>query len=338
MVSYKTIECKKFKDFLEVITPWSSPYKLSNFVFRGLSDENYQLLPNSFRDKTHANIKNIARVDINDKHKFAKAMRAVGYGNIGIQHASMEFHILRRFYRKANSHGLYVPRSKFMSHAMEKEFVGLEALMRLYGYDTWLDRDFVEIASLAQHYGLPTRLIDWSYNPYTAAFFASNNIKKKADGKISLWMMDFTKLADVFDSNHSDIKIYNPHYQWNDNARSQFGLFTYKALNFNKETRGILNEFYTEITESGTIPKDDKFTPLYTSYETFDESVARLLKSYNLLKVREIKDEVMVKITLPHSEVDKLNKSLRAINISESSIFPGYSGVVSDMINKNSIL
>ncbi|WP_220457364.1 hypothetical protein, partial [Serratia sp. ME43] len=88
----------------------------------------------------------------------------------------------------------------------------------------------------------------------------------------------------------------------------------------------------------GTIPKDDKFIPLYTSYETFDESVARLLKAYNLLKVREIKDEVMVKITLPHSEVDKLNKSLRAINISESSIFPGYSGVVSDMINKNSIL
>lgn len=337
MVSYKIIECKTYKDFLNVITPWNSEYNLADFVFRGLSDETYELLPNSFRDKTHKNLQQIARLSINKNHKYSKAMEIIGFGNLGAQHASLEFHILRRFYRKANAHGLYVPRSKFMSHSMEKDFVSLEPLLRLYGYETWLERDLLEIASLAQHHGLPTRLIDWSYNPYTAAFFASNNIKAKKDGKISLWMMNSTILANVFDSNFSDVKIYNPHYQWNDNARSQFGLFTCKSIAFNKETTALHSELFAKTIEGNKVPSDEKFKFLFSDYETFDESVSRLVSMYNTLKKDEIKEDVLIKITLPHSQVNSLNKSLRSINISEGSIFPGYTGIVNDLMNKNSI-
>nr|WP_308471801.1 FRG domain-containing protein [Pectobacterium brasiliense] len=264
-------------------------------------------------------------------------MKKIGYGNIATHHASLEFHVLRRFYKKANAHGLYVPRSKFMSHAMEKDYISFEALMRLYGYETWLERDLLEIASLAQHYGLPTRLIDWSYNPYTAAFFASNSSSLKKTGKISLWMMNARVLSDVFDSNFSDVKIYNPHYQWNDNARSQFGLFTHKIISINKDVTALQNELYTEIINNDAIPEDNKYDQLYTEYETFDESVSRLINEYNAKMKISVKRDSLIKITLPYSEVNNLNKNLRNINISECSIYPGYSGIVSDLMNKNSI-
>ncbi|WP_072066062.1 FRG domain-containing protein [Erwinia piriflorinigrans] len=57
-------------------------------------------------------------------------------------------------------------------------------------FTEWLHRDFLEIAALAQHDGIPSRPIDWSYNPYTAAFFASNSKRKyKKDEEISIWLL-----------------------------------------------------------------------------------------------------------------------------------------------------
>jgi len=338
-VTYKIIACSKAKEFLNKITPWNSDIDLSSFVFRGHSDDDYLLLPNAFRDSTHKEIQGIARVYAAKNFKYYKAVDKIGYGSLASQHANFEFNVLRRFYKKSNAHGLYVPRSKVMSHSMEKDYISLVPLLRLYGYETWIDRDFLEIASLAQHYGLPTRLIDWTYNPYTASFFASNKGKKKKGGRISLWMINVSVLADVFDSKLSDVKIYNPLYQWNENAKSQFGLFTYKTVQINKETRALESELYEEMMSNGLIvPDNDKYKPIFTEYETLDQSISRLIDSYNTLKkiTVSVKD-VLVKITLPHTEIDELNKLLRKINISEGSIFPGYAGIANDIMHKNSV-
>lgn len=326
----KLIECSTAKELLDELTPWNTSLKLNEYVFRGHSNDSYMLLPNSFRNKS-GDLDPISRIRVSEKYKFYNETNKIGFGSLEVHQASKEFSILRKFYRASNSHGLYVPRSKFMSHAMERSHVPIEPMLRLYGYSEWLHRDFLEIAALAQHYGLPTRLIDWSYNPYTAAFFASNSKRKyKKDEKISIWLLNYKVLSDLFEPKTSDIKIYNPHYQWNDNARSQFGLFTYREFRYTKDYRNDQVELMNVIADTGIIPTDPKYQYLLTNYETLDNSIERIVKSHNDLKSDKslVRDDVLVKITLPASKAKELNLNLRKLNITEASIFPGYNGVV----------
>jgi len=54
------------------------------------------------------------------------------------------------------------------------------------------DLDEFEIDALSQHYGAPTRLLDWSLSPYIAAFFAyfdSLRFRQKETREIAIWAL-----------------------------------------------------------------------------------------------------------------------------------------------------
>lgn len=55
---------------------------------------------------------------------------------------------------------------------------------------------------LMQHYGVPTRLLDWSENPLVAAYFAVENLEEHPDQDAALWMLfpsELNKHANIVD-------------------------------------------------------------------------------------------------------------------------------------------
>lgn len=61
----------------------------------------------------------------------------------------------------------------------------------------WPDDDWIELMALAQHHGVPTRLLDWSRRSHVAAYFAAADAlqhreqwNKRSNPRLAVWALD----------------------------------------------------------------------------------------------------------------------------------------------------
>lgn len=289
----RELEFNNAKDFLNALVSWNN--NLRTYIFRGHSKEEYKLLPNSLREDNLESLFKMASYNASN----AK-LEYTNYALMNYEHAA-----LRNFYKSADMNGLSVPLASELRSNLALDWGSVINLSNAKNEIEWIPESLWEITALAQHYGLPTRFLDWTYDPFIATYFAARpSVKSEVGGKLNVWGLNKESIGilKMLSGKIFPLNFVTPHYSSNPNISAQKGLFTHLS---------------TKIGFLGHVEQERK--PL-------DEMLKTLL-SEDFYKERD----VFVKLTLPNSQACEAFRLLTNFGYGSARVFPGYDGVVKQL-------
>lgn len=296
------VDCTSAQKFLEALSPtgrYFAKVELGEpWIFRGQGNEE-PLVPSLFRK--NGKLSSLTRRNISDYSELLLAERD----------------ILIEFFYIAYRRGLTLPDDSQQLHStLETLWSERGEHFVAKGDDQWQTVNMaLSLTALAQHYGLPTRLLDWTRQAYTAAFFAAESALAHAspnDPKslMVVWAFYFPDLGKHDEVNqHTDpVRIVTAPSATNPNLKAQQGVFT------------LLNPLYTKEAEGD-----------YPAMDTFLGDMAAKAKPKTSDPDKLIVECRLRKFTLPISEASELLRLLAKLDITPSSIYPGYQSITQDL-------
>ena len=309
------IEEIKYKSFLEfakdVLFPGGNLYKrLNNFVYRGERTRAYKLLPGALRED------NLDKLFCHKKPIDNQAQWLTWQ-------VYAEYSLIREFYKVANNGGLKVPRVDAISQNYNDLFP--TELHHRTGVYKWISDDVADLAALAQHYGVLTRLLDWSYDLYVALYFACVGAIKayeeegfKDDDTIVIWALNANYIQFLQPTtSRIPLKFVVPPYHDNPNLNAQKGVLSYWEVDVpsHMEQAKELQKGIVRLTDRS--PLDVLLQAYCDAYPGKNEDLVLLYK-----------------LEIPVQESIAVYNYLNNLGYTASKLFPGYDGVVKDMEEK----
>jgi len=173
--------------------------------------------------------------------------------------------------------------------------------------------------SIAQHHGLPTRLIDWTYSPLVALHFATSEIDKYGSNG-AIWKIDYSDAHKILQTKQTTsldtlgARIFNVDalYETVTDLKSLDGLH---AKNFDVAV------FF----EPPAI--DDRIVNQFAYFSALSDPH---LSMNDWFKQPHVKGNVnVVKIVIPYKLKWEIRDKLDQSNINERVLFPGLDGLCS---------
>lgn len=186
-----------------------------DLVFRGASSVKYDLTPSAYRPDKKPDLKKMAECYLSKQFMFTIDE------NVDLGMVFYEVAVLLWLHSEANKKGLPVPDIPDASRG--NEFLDAQKLSFNLDGSRFI-AEWSEIAAFAQHYGIPTRMLDWTTDMNMALNFAVKELKDKGPNEdyVELWVLNKSKVA-LLDS---EIKFVTTKYHDNKNITDQQGLFT----------------------------------------------------------------------------------------------------------------
>jgi len=177
----------------------------------------------------------------------------------------------------------------------------------------WPPPRFAPLFALAQHHGIPTRLLDWSAHPYIAAYFAAIDVCGRSSSgvrsapNLAVWALltgrfGAVVLDDPINQKWPQLRLVRPPRHSNPNLHAQEGVFTL-----------LLN------------PQLGRDAP--ARFPALDLLLAERLAegpSRDILPV-------LRRLELPTALAGELLRRLSSVGVDAIRLFPGMAGVVRGM-------
>ncbi|MCP5532224.1 MAG: FRG domain-containing protein [Akkermansiaceae bacterium] len=246
------------------------------WIYRGHNEESYQLIPSALRPK--GEFQEIAGWDAELNGDQIWAERTM----------------LKDFFLRADRISLQLPEDS-------------QALRRLLENDdesaTWPSEQLLSLMALAQHHGVPTRLLDWSRNPLKAAHFAAQHGQEE---RLCVWAFsllhhDLSHFAQRLGKMRLPYELVTAPGATNSNLGAQEGVFTIA---------------HADLDSSGSIDR-----------RPFNEIVRQWLLDMKA----ESTPETFQRVTLPRSLAPQLLRELEIEGVTRATLFPNFYGVVEAM-------
>jgi len=214
MVSYFIREDFEYaEDLLEHLRPSHISWlgKPQIWGFRGQADAAWEMVPSAFRPSFKDHLPLERRV------KGEEGWREQNWNEL---YAFEDFALL------ADQIAVYIPGIEFIKRPEFKD------RRRYVQTSAWPFTELVEGLAIAQHHGIPTRFIDFTYNPLVALFFAAYERYIKSEDafqseNISVWAVNLLYLQHVEIEHSSQIEIVEVPTSRNPFLNAQRGFFLY---------------------------------------------------------------------------------------------------------------
>jgi hypothetical protein len=183
---------------------------------------------------------------------------------------------------------------------------------RKYAHRRVVERDSVwHWLSVAQHYGLPTRLMDWTYSPFAALHFATSNIEQ------------FDRDGAVWGANYLRTHELVPDQLAARLAREGANVFTVEMLSDTVQSLealdGLCPDPFGLFFEPPSI--DDRIVNQFAFFSVMSNPRMRL--DHWLARHPGLARKIVIPAALKWEIRDKLDQS----NVTERVLFPGLEGL-----------